>query len=119
MVIEGDRAVRHALRMALELEHDLAVVGEADGVATALALTRAIQPDVILTELLADEPGSQTLTASLLRAAPGSAVIILSHLDELARRREAAAQGAASFVGKHEPYPALLAAIRLSAGRAC
>jgi DNA-binding NarL/FixJ family response regulator len=112
MLVETDAAVRRALRMALELEPDIKVIGEAGNTESAVPLAQILQPDVVLTELLPQSKGAMAKVAELVHAAPCCAVVILSHFDERTNRKEAGALGCAAFVGKHEPHQALLDAIR-------
>lgn len=70
--------IRGGLKRVLELEPDLAVVGEAGDVDGALTLTRVYQPRVVVLDL--NMPGEPTLTAipQFREAAPGSAILVLT-----------------------------------------
>ena len=54
--------VRRGLQMRLALESDLQVVGEAASGAEALAVVRALQPDVVLMDI--EMPGIDGLTTT-------------------------------------------------------
>jgi len=43
--------LRRGLRAMLEGEPDLEIIGEASGVPDAIALTRCLQPDVVITDV--------------------------------------------------------------------
>jgi DNA-binding NarL/FixJ family response regulator len=101
--------------MALALEPDVLIVGEADCAKTAIELAQALQPDVVLTELSCCSLANGLSAAGLVRAAPNCAVIVLSLFDDAPTRAAAIASGAAAFVGKHESHETLLASIRREA----
>ena len=112
LVVDDVPSVRRGLRMRLSLECDLQVVGEAASGEEALAVVRALQPDVILMDI--EMPGIDGLvaTSAMRSVAPQSAVVTLSLHDDAASREKALAAGATAFVGKHEASEALLLAIR-------
>jgi DNA-binding NarL/FixJ family response regulator len=112
LLVDDQPAVRQGLRMRLELEPDLVVIGEAEDGQAAIDLVGARLPDVILLDL--EMPGMDGIaTAQALRAiAPRIAVIILSIHGDMAARRRALAAGAVEFVEKNAGIEPLLAAIR-------
>jgi len=110
--------IRSGLRRVLELEGDLAVVGEAGDVEEALALTRTHRPRVVVLDL--NMPGSPTLPAIplFLEAAPGTAVLVLTMEAEPGFARRALTAGARGYVLKERAASDLLEAVRaLIAGR--
>ena len=114
LLVDDQRAVRGALRMQLELEPDLRVVGEAGSVTQALELAAELQPDIVVMDVeLPDRNGIEAIPA--LRAL-GSRTVILTMHDEAAVREQANRAGAAGFVAKFEPPAKLLEVIRLVAG---
>ena len=108
LLVDHPPAVRRTLRAYLSLEPEVAVVGEADDVPTALGLAQALQPDVVLLD--AEMPDVDVReTVGLLRArSPASTVVILS-LNPAALARTLGA-GTVVLVGKHEGAAGLLAA---------
>src|SRR3979490_3050338 len=52
VVLADDHTIlRHGLRAILEAEPDLEVIGEASTVQDAVALSRCLQPDVVITDV--------------------------------------------------------------------
>ena len=110
--------IRGGLKRVLELEPDLAVVGEAGDVDGALTLTRVYQPKVVVLDL--NMPGEPTLTAipQFREAAPGSAIVVLTMEAEPGFARRALAAGARGYVLKERAESELVEAIRaVIAGR--
>jgi len=101
--------VRFALRVLLERQPGVEIVGEAIAADDLLAQARTIRPDLVL--LGWELPGlSATRSLSALRrACPDLYVIALSGRPEA--RRAALAAGADAFVSKGDPPERLLAAI--------
>ena len=112
LLVDDPARVCPGLRLALELEPDLAVLGEAADAATALELARALRPDVVLMDLALPGLDGVEATAALSEGVPDCAVVILSLHDSARARAQVHAAGAAAFVGKHEPASRLLSTIR-------
>ncbi|HEY4384814.1 MAG TPA: response regulator transcription factor [Ktedonobacteraceae bacterium] len=112
LLIGDDQLVRHGLRIRLALERDITIVGEVGNGAKAMAQMLTLQPDIIVIDLVMPNDENLTAIASIRKAYPSCAVILLSLYDEDTTRISAQAAGAAEFVGKREGVPALLEAIR-------
>jgi len=100
------------MRMLLDTEPDLRLVGEApDGVA-ALDLAAALCPDVVLMDI--DTPNQDGIeTAWALRSiCPLASIVFISFHDDVRTHEIAVHAGAAAFVAKSMPVTALLASIR-------
>ncbi|WP_075016711.1 response regulator transcription factor [Actinacidiphila rubida] len=115
VLLADDQALmRGALRMLVESEPDMEVVGEAVDGAEAVALTRAHRPDVVLMDIRM--PGTDGIAASREitgdPALAGTAVLVLTTFEADEYVVRAITAGAAGFLGKGaEPYE-LLGAIR-------
>ena len=107
--------VRSGLRLLLEEEDDLHVVGEAGNVDAALERTRELAPDVILLDL--NMPGRPSLPAipELLDAAPGTAVVVMTQHDDPEFARAALLGGATGFVLKEAAHSELVDAVHAAA----
>ena len=112
LLVDDESNVRRGLRMQLELEPDIEVVGEAGDPATALTLISSLHPDLVLMDV--QMPGGDGIdaTASMRRMEDPPHVVILTLFDDAKTRARAAAAGAGGFVGKHEPAERLLSTIR-------
>ena len=117
LLVDDQPITRMGLRMRLELEPDMLVVGEAgDGVA-GVSLAAEIRPVVVIMDIAMPVMDGIAATAALGASAPLSAVVIHSLHDDQATQERARAAGAAAFVSKHRLDIPLLAAIRRAAAR--
>jgi DNA-binding NarL/FixJ family response regulator len=110
--------VRKGLRMRLELEDGLNVVGEAADGASALALARTLSPDLILMDV--EMPGMDGIAATeqLVKESPDCPVVVLTIHDDPTTRERARSAGACGFVSKHEIDGSLVDAIHKACPRA-
>lgn len=81
LLVDDQSLVRMGVRLMLEPEDDLLVVGEAADGETAVAMARTLRPDVVLLDV--QMPGMTGLQATvrILEQAPASKVIILTTFD--------------------------------------
>lgn len=116
LLVDDESAVRQGLRMRMELEPDLVVVGEAgDGIA-AVKAAQVLDPDVVVTDVEMPKMDGITAIEWLREVNPSTSVIVLSVYDDEDARARARAAGARAFVGKQEGVEELLDVIR-SVGR--
>ena len=117
IVIADDHAVvRSGLRMLLDAEPGFSVVAEAGTIAEARAAVGEHSPSVLILDL--HMPGDTSLSAmpGLRRAAPATAIVVLTMQEDPAFAREAMAAGARGYVLKEAADTELVAAIRTVAG---
>ena len=113
VVIADDHTmVRTGLRVLLEMEPDVAVVGEAGSVAATTACLHEHTPDVLILDVhLGAENGLDAMPA-LLDASPGTRVLVLTMQDDPAFARKALRAGASGYVLKEAARADLVAAVR-------
>jgi len=116
VVLADDHAIlRHGLRAILEAEPDLEVIGEASTVQDAVALSRCLQPDVVVTDVsFADGSGIRAV-GQLRRECVGVHVVMLTGHNSRESERAAIAAGAYAYIVKDSPVEVLLRAIRSEA----
>ena len=120
VVVADDQAlVRAGLKMVLEAEPDIEVVGEAADGHEVLDVSRRASPDVVLMDIRM--PGLDGLEASrrLLAGATPPKVLVLTTFDEEEYLYEALRAGTSGFLLKVSPPEQLIGAIRtVAAGNA-
>ena len=118
LIVDDHALLRSGLRMLIDAQPDLHVVGEAGTLADAIQAAPAADPDVITLDL--SMPGSVGGAGidRLLRAAPRARIVVLTMYDDPAYVRSAVALGAAGYVVKSAADTELISAIRaVAAGR--
>jgi DNA-binding NarL/FixJ family response regulator len=111
-VVDDHTAVRASLRYFLSYNDGIAVVGEAGGVAEALPLIEASQPDVVLMDLLMPEIDGITGTTQVRQRFPRVRVLVLTVIVDSARERQLRDAGAVGYVTKHTAGADIVSAIR-------
>ncbi len=116
VVIADDHGmVRQGLRMYLGLDPELEIVGEAANGAEALDQARALQPDVVLMDLLMPVMDGITATAAIRRELLQVEVVALTSVLEDALLVEALKAGAIGYLLKDTEADELCRAIKAAA----
>ena len=104
--------LRQLLRIILEEDPELRVVGEAGDAETGIEEIAELQPEVVLLDL--SMPGLDGLEALPLirRAAPDTAVIVFSGFTEERMASLVLEQGAARYIEKGKPLEEVRRAVR-------
>jgi DNA-binding NarL/FixJ family response regulator len=112
LIADDHPMVRQGLRVFLELQPDIEVVGEAGDGAQAARLAQQLRPDVVLLDLVM--PGTDGVAAIELmaEAALESRVLIVTSFGEHRTVIPAIRAGARGYVSKNVEPSALAAAIR-------
>ena len=118
LLVDDHAVVREGLRAFLQLQHDIEVVGEADGGETALAVAARVKPDVVLMDLLMPDGGGIAAIRELRTTEPQARVLVLSSYVDDAQVFSAIQAGAGGYQLKDIQPEALADAIRdVHAGR--
>jgi DNA-binding NarL/FixJ family response regulator len=113
ILIADDQAlVRGGLRMILDAQPDLEVVGEAVDGREALQQARELSPDLVLMDVRMPELDGLETTRRLLERDPSPKVIVLTTFDLDDYVYEAIRAGASGFLLKSAPPQQLIAGIR-------
>jgi two-component system response regulator NreC len=116
IVIADDHAVvRSGLRLLLQSEEGLHVVGEAGDVPTALRLIATRRPNVLVLDLNMPGPPSLPAIADVRTESPGTRVVVLTMQNDPAFAREALQAGASAYVLKEAADDELVGAVRAAA----
>ena len=107
--------VRHGLRLLIEGERDMTVVGEASDGAAAVKLAVECRPDVVVMDVSMPGVNGLVATRMLKKVLPGAAVVMLTRHADDAYLQELLRAGASGYVLKQSPPAELLQAIRSTA----
>ena len=112
LVVDDHEVLRGALRRRLESEPDLNPVGEAGTAEQAIVKARALQPDLILLDLLLPRTSGYDTIPGLAKVSPHSKVLVLSSQAAPSSVRQAISAGASGYIPKHSEDCELISAIR-------
>jgi DNA-binding NarL/FixJ family response regulator len=117
VLADDEQLVRSGLRLILEAEDDIEVVGEASDVAEAVTLTRRLDPDVVLMDVQMPVMNGIEATREIvaLGREESSRVVILTTFDLDEYVYEALKAGASGFLLKRTPAEDLVSGIRVVA----
>jgi len=112
LLAEDHTMVREGLRVLLESEGDIRVIGEASTGRQAVALVEKLHPAVVILDIAMPVLNGLEATRQILKADPTARVLILSaHADD-AYIEQVLARGAAGYLLKHTSARVLAHAIR-------
>jgi DNA-binding NarL/FixJ family response regulator len=98
LLMDDDMVYRRLLKLLLETQPDIRVVGEAGSLAQARRMLEGLDV-AILDRRLPDGDGLE-LIGELREASPGVKVLVISAFEDLVNRREATEAGADRVLGK-------------------
>ena len=118
LVVDDVELVRTGLRMILDAEPDLAVVGTASDGVEAVSEVRRLRPDVVLMDIRMPGLDGLAATRHILGTAgmPPCKVIVLTTFDLNEYVYDALRAGASGFLLKDVPAEQLAAGVRVVAG---
>jgi two-component system nitrate/nitrite response regulator NarL len=111
LLIDDHAILRAGLRLIIESQATMRVVGEAEDSATALALAAEQRPDIILLDLDLGSDSGLHLLPAILDSAPESRAIVLTGLRDVEAHRQAVLLGAMGLVLKEKAIETLIKAI--------
>src|SRR5512145_549160 len=115
LLVDDQAMIRQGLRMILEAEADITVVGEAADGAEAVALVPAARPDVVLMDVRMPKMDGIAACAKICTAADPPSVLMLTTFDLEDYVYAALRAGASGFMLKDAPADQLVEAIEVVA----
>ena len=112
LIVDDHPVVRSGLKSLLDAEDDIVTVGEASDMQDAVFRARALEPDVILMDVVMPGASGIDATPAVLKEAPQAKVLMLSMQDDPSYVREAFAAGAAGYVLKEAADEEVVSAVR-------
>ncbi|MCB8986712.1 MAG: response regulator transcription factor [Ardenticatenaceae bacterium] len=115
LLVDDHAVVRQGLKMFLELDADLEIIGEAENGEQAIQLAGDLKPDVVLMDLLMPVLDGIEATAVIRRDYPDTEVIALTSVLEDASIMAAMRAGATGYLLKDTQADELCRAIKSAA----
>jgi len=115
VIADDQRMIRAGLRMVIETEPDMLVVGEAGDGAEAVTVARRLRPDVVLMDIAMPRQDGLAATGTLLDGPHPPRVIMLTTFDTDENLYRALRAGASGFLLKVSSPEHLITAIRVVA----
>jgi two-component system response regulator NreC len=112
VLVDDHAVVRSGIRLLLDRQEDIEVVGEAGNAKDALFRARALKPDVILLDVVMPGESGIEVLPRLLEESPETKVLVLSMQDDPSYVREAFAAGAQGYVLKEAADEEVVSAVR-------
>lgn len=112
LLADDHAVVRSGLRMLLESQPDMRIVGEAENGRDAVAKVRTLRPDVVLMDIEMPDMNGIEATRQIREAAPDTAVLALTMYEDDQYFFEMLRAGAAGYVPKRAAPDELVTAIR-------
>ncbi len=119
VVIADDHPVlRLAVRRRLEAEEDIEVLAEASSGEEAIAIVRAVQPDLVILDYQMPNLDGLEAARAIRAALPDVDMVMLTGWEDSDLSKAAIKAGVSGFVSKTEPPERLVETIRSVAGAA-
>ena len=111
-MVDDHALVRTGMRMILDGQDDIEVVGEAQSGEEALPQIRKLQPDIVLCDLHLPGVSGLEVTERIVRGGSATRVIVVSILEDGPMPRRLIEAGASGYVGKGGDAGELVRAVR-------
>lgn len=112
LLADDHTIVRQGLRLLLENEHDIEIVGEASSGTEAVNLAEALSPSVIVMDITMPELNGIHATSRIMKTQPNAKVIVLSMSSDEEFVNQAIEAGVSGYLVKQTAASELISAIR-------
>lgn len=111
LLVDDHAVLRSGLRMLIDSQGDMRVMGEAENGQQVLPLIESVQPDLILLDLSMPGLGGLEVLPLIKKIQPNARILILTMHDDESYLRQALRDGASGYVLKRAADTELLSAI--------
>lgn len=115
LLVDDHALIRQGLRHAFEATGDVLVVGEASSCSEALALERALDPDVLVVDINLGDGNGIDVVRQVRERRPLVGLVVLTMYDSDEHLFAALDAGASAFVLKQAPSDTVVQAVRRAA----
>ena len=112
LLADDHEVVLEGLRMLLNLEDDIEVIGEAKTGRAAVQLVKKLHPEVVIMDIAMPVLNGLEATRQILKAVPATKVLVLSAHSDDAYVDQVIAMGASGYITKQSTTQVLSKAIR-------
>jgi DNA-binding NarL/FixJ family response regulator len=112
LIVDDHPVVRHGIRLLIDAESDLAIVGEAQTEQEARRLVRELRPDAVLVDLSLGQGDGFNIVRDVHAHFPEIRILVLSMHDEAVYAERLLASGAAGYIMKQAAAEQLVTALR-------
>lgn len=112
LLADDHTIVRQGLKVLLEAEPDIAVVGEAETGRQALQLTRKLLPDVVVMDIAMPNLNGLEATRQIAKEMPAVKLLVLSSYDDDEYVHQVTGAGATGYLLKQTAATDLIKAVR-------
>ena len=112
LLAEDHAHFRKSLKVLVELEEDIKVIGEAKNGIQAVELNEKLHPDVVVMDIAMPLLNGLQATRQIIETSPATKVLILSSHADPEYIRQAMILGASGYLIKQSSAPVLASAIR-------
>lgn len=112
LLAEDHRAYRKSLKLLVETDGDIDVIGEAKNGSEAIRMNKSLHPDVVLMDIAMPLLNGLQATRQIMQALPASKVLILSSHPDPEYIEQAMVFGASGYLLKQSSSEVLAQAIR-------
>ncbi|MEO1134121.1 MAG: response regulator, partial [Cyanobacteria bacterium J06639_1] len=112
LLVDDQKIIRQGLQVLLEPEADIEIVGTADSGLTAIQQVEALQPQVVLIDIVMPEIDGIAASRVIHKRFPATKILVLSGHDDPAQLTAAMQAGAQGYLLKNTPAAELADAIR-------
>ena len=112
LLVDDHAVIRQALRMLLEAQQDIEVIGDVENGRDAVAAVERITPDVVLMDVVMPGLNGLEATRQIRRVSPSTRVVMLTGFVDENQLREAIRSGASGYIIKKSDVSELVLAIQ-------
>lgn len=112
VIAEDHQSLIDGIKLSLEYEEDISVVGEANDGEVLIALVRAKRPDIVITDIRMPKCDGICATKTIKKEFPDIKVIAFSMFDQTEAVTQMKLAGASGYIMKNSSLKKLVEAIR-------
>lgn len=112
LLVDDHNMVRQGLRVLLEAEQDIEIIGEAETGRQAVQQAKNLRPDVIVMDVAMPNLNGLEATRQIMKEVPGSKVLVLSSYSDDEYVHQLTEAGASGYLLKQTAAADLIKAVR-------